>query len=110
MSASPRPRIWSRRRGCAAGNTTDSWTARATAAVGTTRQLERRVPTAARRFTIATTTANVLDNLSTPKCQPDAEPPGDSLTINNGIALDVFGPSISNAGTITVGSAALAPI
>ncbi|MCU1302918.1 MAG: tandem-95 repeat protein [Candidatus Sulfotelmatobacter sp.] len=56
--------------------------------------------------TIGTTTAAVSDNLVNAQiANLTLSHAGDSLTINNGIALDVFGPSISNAGTITVGSA-----
>src|SRR5712671_1867992 len=55
---------------------------------------------------IGTTTATVNDNLVNAQiANLTLSHAGDSLTINNGIALDVFGPSISNAGTITLGSA-----
>jgi len=55
---------------------------------------------------IGTTTATVNDNLVNAQiANLTLSHAGDGLTINNGIALQVFGPSISNAGTITLGSA-----
>ena len=56
---------------------------------------------------IGTTTANVADNLVNAQiANLTLSHAGDSLTINNGIALDVFGPPLSNRTQGARGSAA----
>src|SRR6267154_21519 len=89
-------------------NTTDSWTGAGDGSSwNNAGNWSAGVPNSSTvDVTIGTTTANVLDNLVNAQvANLTLSHAGDSLTINNGIALDVFGPSISNAGTITVGSA-----
>jgi CO dehydrogenase/acetyl-CoA synthase beta subunit len=55
--------------------------------------------------TIGTATAAVNDNLNNAQvANLTLSHAADGLTIANGIVLNVFGPTISNAGTITLGS------
>jgi hypothetical protein len=55
--------------------------------------------------TIGTPTAAVNDNLNNAQiANLTLSNAGDGLTLGNGIVLNVFGPSISNAGTMTLGS------
>src|SRR5712671_2750196 len=89
-------------------NTTDSWTGLGDGTSwSNASNWNSGVPNSSTvDVTIGTTTATVNENLVNAKvANLTLSHAGDSLTINNGIALDVFGPSISNAGTITVGSA-----
>jgi fibronectin-binding autotransporter adhesin len=87
-------------------NTTDSWTG---AGDGTSwnnaGNWNSGIPNSSTvDVTIGTTTATVNDNIGASVGNLTLSHSGDALTIADGITLNVFGGTISNAGTITLNS------